>query len=83
MNIRSGHHQTCGEERKKKRLPQMNEKASRNQTLHQESHQTDKHLGCLPCKIRRTIFKMGKRTQTNRPEEKKADDNAQGLTPER
>ena len=62
----------------------MNEKASQNQTLQQKYHQGDKHLGYFPCKILRTILKMDKvRTQTNGPEDKKVDDDTQGLTSER
>ena len=44
----------------------------------------NKHLGCLLCKILGTILKMNKRrTLTNGPEDKKTDDDAQGLTFER
>ena len=73
-NIGSGHYQTSRNERKnKKRLSQSNEKTSQNQTLQQESHQKDKQLGSPHCKILRTILEMDKRrTSTNGPEDKKA-----------
>ena len=62
----------------------MNEKTSRNQALQQKSHQRGKHLGSPPCKILVTILKMDERgTQTNGPENKKIDDDTQGLTSER
>ena len=46
----------------------------------QKSYQRNKHMS-ITWKIFRTLLKMNKeRTQTNEPEDKKADDNAKGLT---
>ena len=39
----------------------MNEKTYRNQALQQESHQRDKDLSYIPCKIFGTIIKTDKR----------------------
>ena len=61
-----------------KRVSQTNEKTSRNQTLQQESNQRDKHLAGLPCKILEIDT-----WRTIGPEDKKFNDDAQGLTPER
>ena len=48
------------------------------------SHQRNKHLGIPLCKILETILKRSKgRTQWKGPEDKKADDDAQGLISER
>ena len=56
----------------------MNEKASWNQTLLEKSHKRNTHLSCT---IIGTIPKMHKeRTQTNGLQDKKIDDDAQGLT---
>ena len=50
----------------------------------QKSHQMVKHLVCPPYKILGKILKMDKGgTQTNGPEDKKIDDDTQGLTSER
>ena len=70
--------------KKLKSVPQTNKNTSQNQTLQPDSHQRDKHLGCSPCKILRTIFDMDKgRTLTNEPKNKKANDDVWGLTSER
>ena len=56
----------------KKRVPQKNEKVSRDQALQQKSHQRSKHLGSFPYKILGAILKIDKKgTQTNGPEDKK------------
>ena len=71
-NIKSGWHQSIGDEIKKKRISQLSEKASWNQSLQLESRREDKYLGCSSFKIFRTILKMDKgRTSTNGPKEKK------------
>ena len=49
---------------KNKRATQTKENAFRNQALQQESHQSDKYLGCFSCKILRTILEMEKRKIT-------------------
>ena len=68
----------------KKRIPQRNEKTSGNQALQKKFNQMDKHLGRPPRLILRTILKIDKRrTQTKRWEDKKIDDDGQGLTSER
>ena len=84
-NIESRHRQTSRNERKsKKSVPQKNKKAARNQALEQKSHQRNKHLSSLPCKILLTILKMVKGgTQTNWPKNKQIDDGVQLLTLER
>ena len=84
-NIGSRHHQTNGDERRnKKRVSQKNVKTSQNKILLQKSHQKDKNLGNPPSKILGTILKMIKGgTQTNRPEDKNVNDNAQGLMSKR
>ena len=48
---------------KKKKVSNTNEKASRKQTLSQESHQTDEYLGCSLFKITGTILKIDQRTR--------------------
>ena len=59
-------------EMKEKRIPQENKKITRNQTMWQNSHQRDKHLGCPSRGIHQTILKVDeRRTFTNRPENKK------------
>ena len=59
----------------------MNKKDLWNQTLKLKSQQRDKQQSCSPSKILETILKMGKgRTSTNGLEDKKVDDDAQGLT---
>ena len=80
-NIGSEHHQTSEDERKnKKRIAQTSEKISRNQTLQQNFHQRDKHLGSPPCKILGTSLLMDKgRTQINELKDKEVDDDAQGF----
>ena len=46
-------------------------------TIKQKSHQRDKHLGCLPCKILRTFLEVNKgRISTNETENKKTNDDA-------
>ena len=56
----------------------MNEKTSQNQ---KEYHQKDKHLSCPLYKILGTILEMeARRTQKNKPEDKKTNDNAKGFT---
>ncbi len=68
---------------KVRKVLQTNEKVSRNEALKLKSHQKDKHLGSLPCKILGTILKTYERgTQTKCPEDKKVDD-AQGFTSKR
>ena len=78
----NGCHQISGNERKcMKKLPQTNGKTSGNQALWQKSHRRNKQLGSIPCKILGTILKMDKEeTQTNGPEGKKVDNDAQGFT---
>ena len=62
----------------------MNEKNFRNLTLRQECYQMDRHLVCAPNKILRAILKIDEgRTQKNGLYEKKANDNAYGLTSDR
>ena len=77
-DIESEHHRTSGNEIKiKKRVPQMNEKASRNQTLLQKFHQKDKPSGSPLYKLFETILKMEKgRTQINAPKNKEIHDYA-------
>ena len=48
-------------EKLKKRIPQENEKTTRNQTTLQEFHQRDKYLDCPPYKLLKTIIKMDER----------------------
>ena len=70
--------------KKLNRVSLMNEKTFRKQTLKQESHQTDKHLGYLPCIILETILEVDQRiTAINGTEDKKVNDNALGLISER
>ena len=68
-NIGSGHPETSGDKRRnQKRVPQKNEKSSRNQALLEKSHQMDEHLSSRPCNILGTVPKMDKGgTQTNGP----------------
>ena len=72
-NIETGHHQTSRDERKKfKNVSQENEKTTQDQTTKQKSHQRDKYLDCLLCKILGYILKVDKkRTLRNGPENKK------------
>ena len=67
--IGNGHRQISGDERKKKeRVPQTNDKISRNQALQQESYQKDKYQGCHPCRILGAIFEIDEgRTSTYGP----------------
>ena len=75
---------TIKQAEKKKIVSLTNGKTARNQTLQQKSHQREKHSNCLPCKILGTILEMDEgKTSTNRLEDKKTIDDAQGLTPER
>ena len=65
-------------------LPQENEKTIRNQTMQQNFHQRDKHLGCPTRKIHRIILKVDKiRALINEPAKKKIHDDAYGLTSQR
>ena len=41
-----------------KRVPQANEETTQNQTIYQKSHQRDKRLCCLPCKIAGTVLEV-------------------------
>ena len=41
-----------------KRIPQEDEKTTRNQTTQQKPHQSDKYLGCAPRKILGTILNV-------------------------
>ena len=51
------------------KMPQLKEKTSRHQIMHQKSHQCDKHLGCYPSKRLGTFVIMdNERTPTNGPE---------------
>ena len=61
-NIESRHHQTSGDERKKKlkRVSQTNEKTSLNDALLQESYQRDKHLGYLKEELRQMDLRTRK-----------------------
>ena len=52
--------QTEMKEKVKKRVPQKNEKTPRNQVPRQKSHETNKYLGSLPCKILWTIINTNK-----------------------
>ena len=63
----SGHHQRNINERKeKKRGHQKKRKTSRNLVLQQKSHQKDKHLDSLSCKILWIFLNMDKGgTQVN------------------
>ena len=54
-------------------MTQTNGKGSRNPTQLQESHHSDKHQDCLPCKILGTILEIDEgRSSANRPKNKKA-----------
>ena len=65
-------------------VPQKNEKASPNQTLRQKSHQRNKYLGCLPCKIFWIILEIDLgRTHANGPRDMRVNDDAQDLIFER
>ena len=65
-------------EMNEKKVHLANEKTARNQALPQKSHQRDKLMGNLPCKIHGTILKIDKWwTQTNVPKDKKIEDDAQ------
>ena len=71
-------------EKIRKEYPLTNKKDSQNQDLQQKSLQRNKHLGCPPCKILGTILEMDEgRTSTNGPEDKKTNDDAQGVTSKR
>ena len=76
-NIRSGHHQTSGDERKNWKIPQEDEKSTRNQTTSQKSHQRDKYQSCLLRKTFEPILKVDERTSTNGPDKKTHDDTSQ------
>ena len=55
----------------------------RTRKQQQKSRRRNKQPGSLSWKILRTLLKMDLGgTQTNRPEDKKVDDNTQGLKPE-
>ena len=69
-NIGSWHYPMSGDEKNEERVSQTKEKTSGNQALQQESHQRDKHMD-------------ERRTQTNELEDKKTNDDAQGLTSDR
>ena len=59
----------------KKKEYLKNERAFWNQVLLQKSHQRDKHMGSLPCKIIGIILTVDKgSTQTNGLKDKKVDD---------
>ena len=71
-------------EKKERRKPLKREKASRNQILQQEYHQRNGQKSRPPCKILGTILTVNKGgTRRNVPKDKKINDYAQGLTPER
>ena len=71
-------------EKIRKELLLKNEKASRNQAQQPNSHQRDKHLDSLPCKILSTILKMDNgATKTNGPKDKKIDEYVQGFISKR
>ena len=73
-----------GDTIKQMEMKEKIKKASQNQVLQQESHQRDKHIGCSPCKVLGTNLEMyERRTSTNRPEDKKTNDDAQGFTSKR
>ena len=60
-----------------RRVPQTNEKTSRNQSLHQRN----KHLSRSTCNMLGSILKMDKgRTQANGPEDKKVDEDEREMT---
>ena len=65
-----------------KRISQTNVKAFRNRAQQLESHQKDKNLDCPTSKILGSILEIDEE-RTNEPEDKKANDDAQGLTSER
>ena len=76
-NTGRGHHKTWGDERKIKRIPQENQKTSRNQTTLQKSYQRDKYTGCPPRKIVGTILKVDQKgSLINGPKNKETYDNA-------
>ena len=59
----------------KQRVPQENDKATRNQSIKQKIYQRYKHLGCPFCKILGTILKVEEgKTSTNEPKNKKTND---------
>ena len=69
-------------EKIKKPETQENEKTTRNQTILQEAHKQNKHLGYPRRKILRNILEVDDgRTSTNRPENKKTNDDAKNLHP--
>ena len=72
------------EEKIRKRVSQKNRKASQNKAQQQKAHQRDKHLGSPPLQEIWNSLKIDKKgTQTNGLEDKKVDNDAQGLTSER
>ena len=69
-NIGSGHHKKKTE--MKEKIPQENEKTTKNQTKSEVSNHRDKSLGFSPCKILGNILKVDKgRTSINEPGNKK------------
>ena len=63
----------------KKIIFQKSKKITSDKTLLQEPYQRDKYLGCLPSQLLGTILEIDQRTTyTNRPENKKTNDHAQG-----
>ena len=81
-NMGSGRHQQSGDERKIRK--EYLRWTPGNEALQQKSHQSDKHLVSTPYWIIETNIKMDNgRTLRNRPEDKKVDNDTQGLIPER
>ena len=80
-NVRSQRYQTNRDERlNKKRVLLKSKETSGNQTLQQESHQRNKHLGISFCNILGTILRRDENeTQTNGANDKKFNDYAQAF----
>ena len=64
----------CGDEKKKKWIPQEYEEATQKQTTKQNSYGRNKNLDSTPHKIFWVILKVQDRTSTNRLENKKNPD---------
>ena len=74
-NIESRHHQTSRDENKFKKYLRRMRKLLKIQTIVQEPHKRNKHLGSLLHKIFGTILQVDE-GRTNGPENKKTNDNA-------
>ena len=81
-NIESGHHQTSRDEREITKLLRQTRKLLKPKLYSRNLLKEINTWAVPPCKILGTIFKMDKRSEINRPEDKKVDIYAQRVTPE-